>query len=418
MHNTKIRLIVVLGIISIVGIISIQSYWLSITFKEKRQDFDNKVRHALENVAYAVVAYNNHELTVLHPVQQVSFNHYVVNVNDVIHPMVLEHYMKTEFKKENISLDYQYAVYDCDAQKMMHGRKVTQNNERVENVEVDLPLQDEYTYYFGVVFPNLNVFLIKSLRIWLVFAVLSILTLVFFGYAIFTILQQSRLSQLQKDFINNMTHEFKTPISSIRLASDFLLSNSIVMSHERLKKYAELLNEQNERLNKQVENILQLARAEKGNFKLEKKTVDLVQNLRSIIDLYMLKYNEQIKIDFTKNTDNLSIQADEFHLNNVIHNLIDNAVKYCKGNCHLAIDLEVNEQIKLRFADNGIGIPEKYRKKVFQKFYRIPTGNVHNVKGFGLGLYYVKTICEKHRWKIKLKSAEDQGTQITIFIKK
>ena len=224
---------------------------------------------------------------------------------------------------------------------------------------------------------------------------------------------------MQKDFINNMTHEFKTPISTIKISSDVFLNNKEIQENKRLFQYAKIIKEQNERLNNQVEKVLQLARIERDNFKLNKEEVDLHEILTQIMKSVEVNVNEQngeLTADFRAK--NRTFLADKFHLTNIIHNILDNAMKYCKDAPQIAIETEdIHRGICLKISDKGIGIQKEYLPKIFNKFYRVPTGDVHNVKGFGLGLFYIKNICEAHGWKLELESEENEGTVVSIYFK-
>ena len=223
---------------------------------------------------------------------------------------------------------------------------------------------------------------------------------------------------MQKDFINNMTHEFKTPISTIKISADVFLNAPQIQQDKRLLQYASIIKEQNQRLNNQVENVLQLARIERSNFTLKQEVIDLHPFLTDIAvstALHVEKMGGHLHPNFAP-TD-IYIKADRLHLSNVLHNLLDNAMKYCKKAPYIKLHTQKQgNSVVIIIADNGIGISRDQQEKVFEKFYRVPTGNVHDVKGFGLGLFYVKTICKKHGWKLSLDSEIGKGTSIGIVI--
>jgi len=221
---------------------------------------------------------------------------------------------------------------------------------------------------------------------------------------------------LQKDFINNMTHEFKTPISSIKIAADVLSSNPSVREDSRLKRYAAIITEQNQRLNNQVEKVLNIARLEKDNFKLNKETIDLNVTLSNIVENESLRLTDgNIKLNF--GDDKMEIFADPLHFTNVITTVLDNAIKYSPENPEIIISAELRNNLTIiKIKDNGIGIEKEKLKHIFDKFYRVSTGDVHNVKGFGLGLFYVKNICNSHGWIIDAQSEIGKGTTFIIKI--
>ncbi|MCE7996637.1 MAG: HAMP domain-containing histidine kinase [Roseivirga sp.] len=249
--------------------------------------------------------------------------------------------------------------------------------------------------------------------------ILLLLVLVLaFAYTVITINRQKKLSQLKNDFINNLTHEFKTPIFSISLASGLLKRSEKVKESEKLFKYAELIDNEGQRLKSQVDKILQMALIDSGNFKLEKKQLDLHELIGKVAKNFELVVNERdglLKLDL--HADMHVIVADETHLNNIIYNLLDNAVKYTDEKPEITVStVDSDKGIELRISDNGIGMGEDVQKFVFDKFYRAESGNLHNVKGFGLGLSYVKSVIDAHKGRIILDSKRNKGSEFSIFL--
>jgi len=217
-----------------------------------------------------------------------------------------------------------------------------------------------------------------------------------------------------------MTHEFKTPISSIKIASSVLIENKNIKEDKRLSQYASIIRDQNERLNMQVEKVLNIARLEKDKFKLNIEKIELNEFIEDIVIAERIKFeNEEGQLLFDSDSNDAYIQADKLHLTNVLSNILDNALKYCDKNPQVSVRLiSKKNSYQIAIADNGIGIEKDNYKKIFDKFYRVSTGNVHNVKGFGLGLYYVLNICEAHNWKMDIDSKVKQGTTFKIEIPK
>jgi two-component system phosphate regulon sensor histidine kinase PhoR len=242
---------------------------------------------------------------------------------------------------------------------------------------------------------------------------------VFFTYAILVMLCQKRLSEVKTDFINNMTHEFKTPISTIALSAEVLSADEIMRQPERLKQYVNIIKYENSRLKGQVDKVLEIAKLspKKVNIKLE--PVDIHLLIQSAIASFEVSVHEAGgKVNTNFSAGHHIIMGDKVHLTNVLHNLLDNAVKYNENAPYISISTHGNSRwLKIDITDNGIGIPAAQRKFIFDKFYRVPTGNLHNVKGFGLGLYYVKTIVEAHNGKIGLNSSVGTGTTFTLQFK-
>jgi len=215
-----------------------------------------------------------------------------------------------------------------------------------------------------------------------------------------------------------MTHELKTPISSISLSSEVLLKPEIAQQPERLQRYAELIFSEVRRLRLQVDKVLQLATLERKNIELKKERLDLHEMLRMAVNtLQVANESAGLKIELDLKADQHHIEGDEVHISNVIFNLLDNAVKYSEGSPEVTITtLSNGTTIETEIADRGIGIPKKSLPYVFDKFYRVPKGNLHDVKGFGLGLYYVKQMVEAHGGKIRVESEEGAGTKMVLTL--
>ncbi len=419
MKNSIIIRVVILGAIAIMGIIAIQVYLLKNTWDAAEKEFNENVTIALMNVAKEFEKLGG-TLPAYDLVKQVSSNYFVVDINNVIDANNLEYFLRREFERVGIRSDFEYGIYNCDTRKMAYGKYISYNeSEKGEALHPkdQLPVYDKFLYYFGVRFPNRTTQVLSGMRLSIVFSVILLFTILFFLYSMFIILRQKRLSEMQKDFINNMTHEFKTPISTIKVSSEVFMNAPEVAGNKRLSQYAQIIRDQNDRLNKQVEKVLQLAKIEKNSFQLQLEKIDLGEVLRTIL--------EGSSIQIEKNGGSLSssiprtpvcIQADRLHLTNILHSLLDNAMKYCKDSPQISVQLitEINKNAKLVIADKGIGIEPQHMKKIFEKFYRVPTGNVHNVKGFGLGLFYVKNVCRAHGWKIYIDSEPGRGTTVEV----
>jgi len=239
-----------------------------------------------------------------------------------------------------------------------------------------------------------------------------------FAYTVAIIFKQKKLSAIKNDFINNMTHELKTPISTISLASQMLRDDSVNNSTASIDRISGVIFEESKRLSMQVEKVLQTAIFNEGRLKLKFKIIDLHSIIESVVSTFELKVHSYGgQIIFNLNATSHYIYGDEVHITNVLFNLLDNAVKYCKVEPIIEIETEnIKNEISVTIKDNGIGIAKEHQKQIFERFYRVPTGNIHDVKGFGLGLHYVNKIIEAHNGKIKVESALNKGTNFIINI--
>jgi two-component system phosphate regulon sensor histidine kinase PhoR len=410
----KLNIIIVLGLIATIGILVAQLLWTKEAFSIEEKKFSQKANIALIEVAKNLYLGTNHDLPSVNPVKKISNDYYIVNIDNDFEPDVLEFYLKSAFKKFGITTDFEYAMYNCQSDEMVYGNYVSLSDNIQKNSSVHFPKHKNLVYYFAIRFPNESSYLFSSLKFWFVLSIALIVILLVYVYSIITILQQKKYSELQRDFINNMTHEFKTPLSSILIASNYLIKQNEIKNDEKLHKYTDIIIKQSNNLNKHIEKILSLAKSDNAPLELNKQQVLILPIIEDVIENIKLKY-EDSSIIINSLSKNYIVKCDEFHFTNLIYNLIDNSIKYCENEPKITIKIvEENGFIRLDFIDNGIGISVKNMPFIFDKFYRISSNKSTEINGFGLGLYYVKKICDLHHWKILAKNNSDNGITISI----
>jgi len=414
--RSTLRIVVILAIVCITGITVTQIYWVRRAFDIRENQFYRDVNTALNTVARSLHAVNKTPEPITNPVEQISSNYFTVYINGPIDANVLEFLLVTEFKNRNIKAGFEYGIYDCSEKCMVGGNYISPGNIRSISQFPETPKLSAEGYYFAVQFPYLEANLISQMGIWGFSSAVTLVVILFFGYTLFVILKQRRLSEVQKDFINNMTHEFKTPISTIAISAQVLRDPGIVKSPERLLNYATIIENENQRLKQQVERVLQMAQLDKEDIDLKQEHVDMHELIAGAVRTRGLDLEGEIQTDFQ--AQHHSITGDPLHLSNVLYNLLDNAVKYC--NCRPTVTIRTknpdNQNLEIIVSDNGIGIAPAEQSKIFGKFYRVPTGNVHNVKGFGLGLSYVKEIVTRHKGRIRVESEPGKGSIFTVIL--
>ena len=405
------------GLIAFIGIIAIQVLWLKQAFDEEEKKFSQNIQVSLLEVANEMNRYYGYTTPHANPVEKLSKDYYVVNMRNDFEAKTLELLLINKFKAKAISTNFEYAIYDCETDDMLYGSYIQFDKKEDAQPSTYFPKAKNLVYYFAVRFPDKNSFIYKSLKGWILLCAAMVVTLFIYLYAIYIILQQQKYASLQRDFINNMTHEFKTPLASILIASHFLSKNETVCSDDKLKQYSNIIIEQGKKLDSHLEKILNVAKDDVNPLQLKKENVDVIDTIHKSIDIIKLKY-PAAAITVNNNARQQIIQADAFHFANIIYNFLDNSIKYCDKMPQIDIDLK-NEgsNLVLEIADNGIGISAKNLKHVFEKFYRAPESKKLAVNGFGLGLYYVKKICELHGWKLKAGSEIGKGTVITLAMK-
>jgi two-component system, OmpR family, phosphate regulon sensor histidine kinase PhoR len=348
------------------------------------------------------------------------------SIYDRVNYQILDSLLKYEIKMKGIEIPFDYGIsseenpsylhYASSVKYKMTGLKSDKDTYMVNLFPNDYSNSDSY---LRVYFPNQDRYIIRN--IWMMYATSLLLILVVLGcfyVAVSTILKQKQLADIKNDFINNMTHEFKTPISTISLATQMLGDEAVTASPSMFKRYLGIIRDENKRLGSQVEKVLQTAQMERGEVRLNLGTV----NVHQIIERVLENISPQIELregilDMDLKAENPEIQADEVHLTNIIFNLLDNANKYSPEKPIIKITTENTEKgLSIKVSDQGIGMTKESIKQIFEKFYRVPTGNVHDVKGFGLGLSYVKKMVEEHHGRINVVSRLGEGSEFEVVL--
>ena len=421
MKRKPIRNVVLLGTISIIGIVITQIYWINKAWKINEKQFNHSINIALRNVAHELYIQRGDSINAQEKITQFSPNYFLVSINDIIPPYLLENLIKNEFKSRNIDLDFEYGIYDCFTDSIIYGSYVYMKPGATKNKKAKSLLPKEKNkdgHYFGIYFPTRETYLLSQMGIWIFSSLILFLVVAFFAYAMSVILRQKRVSEITTDFINNMTHEFKTPISTISLSSEVLMKSETINNPDRIYRYSNIIFDENNRLKNMVERLLQMATLDRADFSLDKVDHDVHEIINQCVNRFLLVINEKNgNIRCELNAIDKIIKADKIHVTNIISNLIDNAIKYSLESPDITITTRnVRKGIAIKVKDNGIGMSTESQKQVFNKFYRVSTGNIHDVKGFGLGLNYVKIMIEAHKGKIKLESQLGKGSTFEIFL--
>ena len=405
MSRRKICVLVCLSILTLVGIMSVQVYWVRKAYELRDRQFVQTVTKALTGVGRRI-ARPEPGVPVGVQIVPLSSSYFLVNLDVPIDQSKLNYYLAAELEINQVLTNFEYGLYDQKTGQIVYANQSATST--VLPASFSLP---NSPYYFVVRFPNQDRYLTQQMNGWSLASAVILLIIVFFGYLLYAALTQKQHSELQRDFINNMTHEFQTPIAAIKLATDILSSPKVLDQPQRMMKYVRMVQEETQRLQQQVETVLTIARTEKRTFVLNPEKVDVHERAYSLAE----RHGSYLSLDLRAQLS--VVQADRLHLTNVLSNLLDNAVKYSPVDPHIHL-LSYNENNALIVAvkDNGIGIAPEHQAQVFQSFFRAPGVNAHNVKGFGLGLNYVQKIVKAHRWKLELESTLGQGSSFMIRI--
>ena len=419
MNRQTIRVIISLAIILLIGLVTTQIVWVQKAYQLQEEQIDYDITQALKRVAQQILIANNDSTELYDPVEQVSDDLFRVKIRESIQPYYLETLLANEFRNAEININFEYSLYDCFTDSVVFSNSIllSENLNKFESITPEMNWAND-AHYFGVYFPNKLSKILAQMDFWIFSSILLLVISLFFAYTISIILKQKRLSEVKTDFINNMTHELKTPISTIALASKVLMGDEIGKSPERLKNYAEIIDKENNRLQMQVEKVLQIASLEKDKVDIKKEQLNIHKIIDDSIKIISLSVEEKGgKISSKLNAENFIFEGDEVHLANVFINILDNANKYSPVNPSIEIKtFNKSQNLIVEFKDQGIGIDPKRLNQIFEQFYRVPKGNIHDVKGFGLGLHYVKVILDYHKVKIEVESEIDKGTLIRLIL--
>jgi two-component system phosphate regulon sensor histidine kinase PhoR len=342
----------------------------------------------------------------------------------IANPYFVDTLLRAELANQGISLPFSYEISNAKNDTVIYSTALDDSGIRpvfnapdTYNTQI---FKEEVINDPGLIrlaFPQKNSLILGRMTATMAVTGGLLLVLVFcFGFTLFSIIRQKKISEMKTDFINNMTHEFKTPVSTIMIASEALKDTEVAIDRGRIARLANIIYEENERLGSHIERVLNIAKIDKNDFKLEKKPLDVNDMINIVVDSMALKLQKcEAQVVLELDAENAMINADELHFSNVLYNLIDNAIKYSETKPEITISsANKNGHVIIKVADKGIGMSRDQQAKIFEQFYRIPTGNVHNVKGFGLGLSYVNTIVKRLNGTINVRSEKDKGSEFEL----
>jgi two-component system phosphate regulon sensor histidine kinase PhoR len=429
-------IIIVLISISLVGIIYIQYAWLKNMLILREDQLKDKIKDEAKAISEELSQYKGTPPTT---------NRVFPGLNDDLTSDIFKPYLvgsrftsqeiydkiKNGFREQHIDVPFEFALMVLGNQNYTERR--SENFEQWYGDEANhlsftnflVPPSGSVTENLTsdeiliVLVPQISNIVFKDMRPRIVAAIIfTLIIITAFYLTVRTMLRQKKLSEIKNDFINNMTHEFKTPIATISLAVDALKNEKVQRDADKLTYFSGIIKEENQRMNRQVETILKSALMDRQEVQLNLKPLHVHQIIGDVVDNFILRLQEkQGELETDLSAANDLIEGDEVHISNLVNNLLDNAVKYSKDNVPPRICIATSSNQKkftLRLEDNGIGMTRETVKRIFEKFYRAHTGNIHNVKGFGLGLSYVKTVVEAHEGVIKAESTLGKGSVFTI----
>lgn len=416
MKWNRSNLIIGASLLALLALIAFQVKWMTDSRNLIEEQFNQKVSMAM---CYAVDMLGPDHASISKAISSCTANPngcnainnitdgFEVETSETIDVPVIKEALGMALSFYNVKMDYEVEISEKQqfTSGMLPKYSCSLNpTEKNDNHLLIVSFPGKQNYIFG----KMKFMLFSSILILFVISTIFVL-------ASYTILRQKRMHQMNKEFFNNMAHEFKTPLTNISLAGSLLLKNK---NESKKEKYLKVVKEESSKLANQVERILQLAKLENGEYQLEKENLCIRNLIEDVIQEMDLQIKEKkARINFEIKTETTLMEGDKFHLRNAFRNLLENALKYSSESPEIDIQLESDQEgVKINFQDNGIGIAKKDQKDVFEKYHRVQKGNVHDQKGFGLGLAYVKMIVERHKGVIKIFSDLNKGTRFDLFL--
>ncbi len=413
-------IILIINAIALLGVILTQFYWVKEAYNLQEKQIENSVRLVMKGVSSQMLNFQSVKLRNIRHQDSLQIDPPKPRVQD-IDPSLLSFKLKEEISSLQLNLSYEYGIVDHLDERIILGQHEKYTKELFTKA-IEIPMvgfEDPGRYTLAVYFPRQMGAILHRMLDWLFLSILfSVVLIISFSLTIYFFQKQKKLNEMKSDFINNMTHEFKTPISVISLASELLLKPNINEDPLKALKYARIIYDENARMKSQVEQILKVSKLEKGEIELNKEKTDVNKLILRIVANFELAIRDREGIIQTDlKASKSEIHADYFHLTNIISNLLDNANKYSPNSPNILISTKnIEKGILISVEDHGIGISPQNQKNIFMNLFRVPTGNVHDVRGFGIGLYYVKTYVEAHDGRINLESELAKGSRFNVYL--
>jgi two-component system phosphate regulon sensor histidine kinase PhoR len=399
-------------------IMGVQLYWLKIVYSFEQRTFNTNVVKSIRGLYEDLDIVDTHANHLQDLIEHPNTDYFLFRIDNYIQEDSIASFLQHELNDFDVLTDvyvaYYHAGYTNYKKAFYIPTVATRYNRDVNNLTV---FKRDYNYV-TLFFPHRNRYVLAQMNFWFISSVLLFVVLIGLAVILFFFYRQRFLAEVQKDFVNNFTHEFKTPLAVMKISAEVLLQEKIASQPERLRKYAAIVESQTQHLQDQVERLLQIARSDRRDLPIQKKSVylkDLIEQAVAKMQPLIDEKKAEVEIPI-EDEDNIELYADRAHLELAIVNLLENALKF-SIKPHIIINIGKEEgNIYISVKDNGIGIEKKYQKNLFKKFYRVPTGDVHNVKGFGLGLNFVKRIIDAHHGTIKINSLPGIGTEFRLIL--
>ena len=406
------------AVLAIAGLLVLQTFWFRSAYNVEEQQFDSKVNLAIRALTDDLLKAEGDSISPIGPIVKTATNAYYVDYNHTLSYKILDSLLRKNFTRHDVNLPFVLTVYSMQPGSIVLGNYYFAGATSKDAATCgSRALPASMPMDFMITFPGKRADIVSGMRLWIVSAIVFLVVLSLFAFLVIDLMKQKKLSEIKTDLMNNITHELQTPIANISIASEVLRTGGGRMDEQKSLHYANIIYEENRRLKFQVEQVLQASLFEKGQIALVKTEVDVNALVEEVIRNFQLRIQHRhgqlnCRLEAAKPV----VLADAFHLANIFYSLLDNADKYSPDKPDIVITTaNTLSGILIAIADKGIGIRREVQRYVFDKFYRAGTGNVHDVKGYGLGLTYVREIVQAHHGKISLTSEPHQGSRFELY---
>jgi two-component system phosphate regulon sensor histidine kinase PhoR len=418
MRSSALRLTVLISSIVISVLIVVQIIWLNKLYSFEQKNFTNRVVKIINDLYLKLPLIRNEPARFAENIERPDPDNYIFRIDSIPSKDSLIDAMMEGYLEYEVFTDSKLAVYDISKGGYLYEEYLpAAASHHPFNSGIDMKAINRNFSYIHIFFPHRSGYILKSLWLWISLSLLLIIVLLALGVSIFYLYKQKFLNEIQKDFINNVTHEFQTPLTTLQLGLDVLNSPGAAQQPEKVQKYAGIMRSQTEYLRHHLENLMLVIRADADVLVMNKTRLNINSLVQETIhQLGFLAEEKRAVIKFIPEPTNRETEADKNNLILVLVNLITNAIKYSDAPEISITTLTDGDWYVIAVKDNGIGIDEHHKKKLFQKFYRVPNDNVHDTKGLGLGLYFVKKVIDMHNGRIQVNSVKGKGTEFRILL--
>jgi len=416
MRSITLKWIILISTILIGLLVSAQLFWLNKIYRYDQKEFSTSVIKSIKGVYEDLELSDSSGAELQQLIEQTNISTFRFRVNNIPPKDSLVNAVLNNLEDFGVFTDCKLSLYEPKTAAYLYEAYIPSAASKYsESNDTDALIYKNNYPYVQLYFPHRSQYILSSMSWWIISSVLLLIILIALGFSMFHLYRQKFLNEVQNDFIRNVTHEFQTPLTTLMVGLDAIAKPSIIDYPEKLEKYTRLMQGQTAYLKQHIENLMKVLKAETNGLAPERESIIPNELIKQVIaQLYVTIEEKNAQVQLLLEENNIKITVDKSGLFTAILNLISNAIKYAQNPVVIITTTLTNGIYQISIKDNGIGIEEQYQDKLFRKFYRVPTGDIHNVKGLGLGLYFVKKVVDENKGNIHVKSIAGIGSEFVI----